>query len=225
MAGPDRRARARHAAPRLPRDRPARRRASCSSRRPTGCSRASRRRCRPRPRARSSASASTPLLERTVVDIDEDGVTVAGAGRRDRADPGAHGDLGRRRRRRRAWPRSSASSPAPSSTAPAGSPSSPTSTLPGHPEVIALGDMVRVRDADGEAGSARRRAGRDAAGPLRGRRVRATACAAREPARSTTATRATWRRSAAPRRSPTSRASELSGFLAWVPGSSSTSGT
>ena len=41
-------------------------------------------------------------------------------------------------------------------------------TLPGHAEVFALGDMVRVQDADGQAGAAARRGPRrHAAGPLR----------------------------------------------------------
>ena len=51
----------------------------------------------------------TPLLERTVVGIDAESVTVEAPGRRRRAHPGAHRDLGRRRRRRPAWRPSSAS--------------------------------------------------------------------------------------------------------------------
>ena len=48
----------------------------------------------------------------------------------------------------------------------------PDLTLPGHPEVIALGDMVRVKSADGGVQDLPgRRAGGDAAGPLR-RRLR-----------------------------------------------------
>ena len=50
----------------------------------------------------------TPLLERTVVGIDAEAVTVNGARRRLRAHSGAHRDLGRRRHRlrpgRRSWP-------------------------------------------------------------------------------------------------------------------------
>ena len=44
----------------------------------------------------------------------------------------------------------------------------PDLTLPGHPEVLALGDMVRVASRDGTRGAAGPGAGRDAAGPLRG---------------------------------------------------------
>ncbi len=44
----------------------------------------------------------------------------------------------------------------------------PDLTLPGHPEVFALGDMVRVRGADGGRSRSRGRAGRDAGGTLRG---------------------------------------------------------
>ena len=40
-------------------------------------------------------------------------------------------------------------------------------TLQGHPEVFALGDMVRVRGRTASAAAARRRAGSDPAGPLR----------------------------------------------------------
>ena len=45
----------------------------------------------------------------------------------------------------RAWP----SSPGPRSTAPGRVAVEPDLTLPGHPEVLALGDMVRVRGEDG----------------------------------------------------------------------------
>ena len=51
----------------------------------------------------------------------------------------------------------------------------PDLTLPGHPEVFALGDMVRA-DSDGRR-PARRRARRDAAGPLRRAASYATGCA------------------------------------------------
>ena len=45
----------------------------------------------------------------------------------------------------------------------------PDLTLPGHPEVLAIGDMVRVRGSRRrDPGPARRRARGDAAGPLRG---------------------------------------------------------
>ena len=92
----------------------------------------------------------------------------------------------------------------------------PDLTLPGHPEVFALGDMVRVRGRDGEP---RRLPGVAPVAMQQGRyaakrRPRAPATA-RRTRRSATATRATWPRSAAPRRSPTSGV-RLSGFLAWI---------
>ena len=89
----------------------------------------------------------------------------------------------------------------------------PDLTLPGHPEVFALGDMVRVGD---DGAPARRRAGRDAAGPLRGARRPRPAPRRETSRRSATATRATSPRSAAPPRSPTSRGS---GSAASSPGS------
>ena len=56
-------------------------------------------------------------------------------------------------------------------------------TLPGHPEVFALGDMVRVRGR-GRLGdhASRRRARRHAAGPLRGEGRRARLRGPRRPA-------------------------------------------
>ena len=79
-------------------------------------------------------------------------------------------------------------------------------TLPGHPEVFALGDMVRVRGRDGSVvalpglAPVAMQQGRYAAGAVRAR-------VEDEPRRrSATATRATWPRSAARRRWRTSRA-------------------
>ena len=82
----------------------------------------------------------------------------------------------------------------------------PDLTLPGHPEVFALGDMVRVKNAAGDAvtlpGVAPvamqqgRYAAKVIAARLRGRQLLPSA----------TTTRATWRRSAVGPRWPTSRA-------------------
>ena len=76
----------------------------------------------------------------------------------------------------------------------------PDLTLPAHPEVFALGDMVRVPGVElpGVAPVAMQQ-GRYAAKVVRAR------LDSRESGRSAIATRATSRRSAAPRRSPTSR--------------------
>ena len=102
----------------------------------------------------------------------------------------------------------------------------PDLTLPGHPEVFAIGDMVRVRAADGTAtplpgvAPVAMQQGRYAAPPD-----------PRPPARkgdarrSATSTRATSPRSAAPRPSPTSRASASPASPPGCSGSSSTSST
>jgi NADH dehydrogenase len=91
----------------------------------------------------------TPLLSRTVVDVDPDGVTVeAGGGARERIAA-----------RTVVWAAGvTASGLAARLAELTGSESDragrvavePDLTLPGHPEVFALGDMVRVRDACGE---------------------------------------------------------------------------
>jgi NADH:ubiquinone reductase (H+-translocating) len=91
----------------------------------------------------------TPLLSRTVVDVDPDGVTVeAGGGARERIAA-----------RTVVWAAGvTASGLAARLGELTGSESDragrvavePDLTLPGHPEVFALGDMVRVRDARGE---------------------------------------------------------------------------
>ena len=91
----------------------------------------------------------------------------------------------------------------------------PDLTLPGHPEVFALGDMVA---------SVRRRLGRRFPASRRSRCSRAatrpascaTGCAAARRRRSTTATRATSRRSAAAAAVADIKGLQLSGFLAWV---------
>ena len=102
----------------------------------------------------------------------------------------------------------------------------PDLTLPGHPEVFALGDMVRVRDARRRAaGPPGRRARRHAAGPVRRRRSSARGCAAGRVGRSATATRATSRPSAAPARSRTCTWSASAASPPGSPGSSSISST
>ena len=82
--------------------------------------------------------------------------------------------------RRRASPSRSASRPAPSVDRAGRVTVEPDLTLPGHPEVVALGDMVRVRDRRRRA-PARRRAGGDPAGPLRRRAGRATGSRGKQP--------------------------------------------
>ncbi len=99
-------------------------------------------------------------------------------------------------------------------------------TLPGHPEVLAIGDMVRVRGARRRGRHApRRRAGRDAAGALRGEGRPRPPGGPRRAAVPLPATRATWPRSAAPRPSRTSRASSSAAWSPGSPGWSSTSST
>ena len=68
----------------------------------------------------------TPLLDRTVVGMDDHTGHRAGAGRRDGADPGAHRHLGGRRQRVEPWRAAWPSCRARRSTAPAGSRSSRT---------------------------------------------------------------------------------------------------
>ena len=159
MAGPDRGARPRHAAARLPLGRHARRARASRRDAPTACCRSSRSRSRQRAAALARALGVTPLVGHTVVDVGASAVairapTATSAGRR------ADGGLGRRRdgvaARRDARRRGGRSR----STGPAGSPVGPDLTLPGHPEVLALGDMVararRRRDAPGRSRGSRR---------------------------------------------------------------------
>ncbi len=101
----------------------------------------------------------------------------------------------------------------------------PDLTLPGHPEIFALGDMVRVRGADGASvalpgvAPVAMQQGRYAAKVVRARlRDRQT-----HPS-SATATRGTSRPSAARPPLPTSKGSGSAGWLRGSPGSSSTSG-
>jgi NADH dehydrogenase len=81
----------------------------------------------------------------------------------------------------------------------------PELTVPGHPEVFALGDMVRIRRDEGAGcsrcrASRRWRSSRAATPPTL---LRAAGAASRPRGRSATATRGTWPRSAGRRRSPT----------------------
>ena len=64
---------------------------------------------------------------------------------------GAHRWSGRPACRRRRSPRCSRKRPAPRSTAPVASPTLPDLTLPGHPEVFAVGDMVTLNNLPGVA--------------------------------------------------------------------------
>ena len=128
-----------------------------------------------------------PLSRKAARALEQLGVTpLAGAhGRRRRRrlgrDPGARRRGRARRRPHRVWaagrhrlrPRGRSSPPRPgsTSTAPGASRSAPDLTLPGHPEVLALGDMVRVQAPDGAiAPLPGPRAGRDPAGAVRGPR-------------------------------------------------------
>ena len=179
--GPDRRDRARHPARRLPRDRPRRARASCSSRRPTASSPRSRRRCRRKAQRSLERLGVTALLDRAVIGLDARRRHGARRRRADRAHPDADRDLGRGRD---ASPLRgcSPSRPARRSTAPGALAVEPDLTLPGHPEVLAIGDMVAFARPTAARVAARRRAGGDAAGPPRGARRRATASRGRDRA-------------------------------------------
>ena len=73
-----------------------------------------------------------------------------GSGRRG-DDPLPHPDLGGRRRRPPRWRRCSPSRPVPRPTAPGRVPVNPDCTLPGHPEVFAIGDMVSLNKLPGVA--------------------------------------------------------------------------
>ena len=98
----------------------------------------------------------------------------------------------RRRRSPPSWPKPAG----PSSTAPAASPVLPDLTLPGHPEVFAVGDMATVEQPAG------RGRGRHAGRAPRRQHDLAAARTARTPCRSSTATSAAWRRSGGSAPSP-----------------------
>ena len=90
----------------------------------------------------------TPLLKHTVVDVAAGSVADPRTGRRGRADAGAHavwaaGVTASELAARLAEAAGTEVDQAGSVTV------DPTSRCPGHPEVLALGDMVRVRAGDG----------------------------------------------------------------------------
>ncbi len=158
----------------------------------------------------------TLLLERTVVDIDEESVTVAAS----------DGATERIPARNAIWAGGVEASSLASQLGELSGADvdragrvtvEPDLTLPGHPEVLALGDMVRVRSRDGEVqellgvAPVAMQEGRYAAKLVRVRLERPA-----QSGRSATSTRATSRRSAAPARSPTSTRIRLSGFPAWA---------
>ena len=72
-------------------------------------------------------------------------------GRPGRAHRGRHQDLGRRRAGQPARPDARPSRPVRRSTAPAGSRVNPDLTLPGHPEVFVVGDMIALDNLPGVA--------------------------------------------------------------------------
>ena len=92
----------------------------------------------------------TPLVGHTVTDVGLLGVTIRLWTWREREDVGTHRHLGRRRGRvaglrRRSRPRSDAEVDRAGRLDGTG----PDLTLPGHPEVFAIGDMVRIARSDG----------------------------------------------------------------------------
>ena len=87
----------------------------------------------------------------------------------------------------------------------------PDLTLPGHPEVFVVGDMINLDNLPGC------RAGRDPGREVRRQGDREPARpASRRRARSSTSTRAAWRRSRGSARSRSSAGCRLTGFLAWL---------
>ena len=85
-------------------------------------------------------------------------------------------------------------------------------SLPGHPEVFVVGDMIALNNLPG------RRAGRDAGRQARGRPDQAAAGRGSRPgSRSSTSTRAAWRRSrGSPPCAPSASKIRFSGFIAWL---------
>ena len=144
----------------------------------------------------------TPLLDHTVVDVADDWVAIRGP----------DGEVEQTPARTAIWAAGVTASELAARLAEAAGADvdrsgrvtvDPDLSLPGHPEVLALGDMVaRARPRRRDRAAARSGAGRPAAGPLCRAARSATACAAKRPSRSATSTRATWRRSAARRPSP-----------------------
>jgi hypothetical protein len=150
----------------------------------------------------ASSARATPLLERTVVDVDENGVGIASSG----------GEQDRIAARPVVWAAGVTESGLAAQLAEIAGGDleragriavEPDLTLPGHPEVLALGDMVGVRDPHGEPHVL------PAWHPSRCRRAvtphgsSARACTASPSVRSTMSTRPILRRSDARARSPT----------------------
>ena len=160
---------ARDALPRrLPLGRHARRRACCSSRRPTASCRAFRASLSRKAARALEQLGVTPLAGHTVVDVDAESVAIRTPDGERRARRRAHRDLGGGRHGLRARGEARRRGRRSRSTAPGGSPVGPDLTLAGHPEVLALGDMVTRAGGRRHAGAAAGAgAGRDAAGPLR----------------------------------------------------------
>ena len=162
------------------------------------------RRSRPR-RARSLERLGvTPVLDRTVIGIDAESVTLQAPDGVDRADPDAAPSSGPPASPPPASPQRSASWPAPRSTAPAGDRRARPHAPGPSRGARARRHGPRPRRRRRGRRAARRGAGGDAAGPLRGARWSAPGCAAATRRPSATATRATSPRSAAPAPSPTS---------------------
>ena len=91
------------------------------------------------------------MLGAMVTDVDERGIEVKYKDGTHRAHRHRHQDLGRRRAGQPARPDPRRSRPAPRSTAPAGSRVNPDLTLPGHPEVFVVGDMIALDNLPGVA--------------------------------------------------------------------------
>ena len=203
----DRRARARHAPSRLPRRRhPQRPRVARRSDRPRARNvpRVAR---RAEPRSHSRRSASTTMLDTTVIGIDDESVQVR------RAD----GSESRLPTRTTVWAAGVTASPLARLLAEAAGGETdragrltvePDLTLPGHPEVFAIGDMVAVRRPATARASRPSRCRRAAMSPARSSEARTR--------RSAIATRETWRRSDASRAVADIKGLHFSGFPAWV---------
>ena len=106
----------------------------------------------------------------------------------------------------------SPSRPGPRSTAPAGSRCGPDLTLPGHPEVFIVGDMINLDQLPGVAEVAMQ-GGRFAAKTIV-RRLRIGYH--RRPVRSSTSTSATWPPSPASGRWRSSVRFRVAGFVGWL---------
>ena len=196
---PDRRDRARHGAPRLPPHRPDHGGDPAGRGRPTGCSPPSRETSRARPSGSSRSSGSPSAEDRLVVGVDADGVTLSVATAATRSASRRAPSSGRPVSPPRRWPPRSPQASGRRVDRAGPHHVEPDLTLPGPPGGLRPrrhGPGLRRR---GRADPAPRRgAGGHAAGALRGQ-GRPGAPGRRRPPRrrSTTSTRATWRRSGA----------------------------